>query len=430
MLSIGRIHAQGNELDVATEDVDVQRRSGKITRSLFLAVLEERYSLDLCAYPACQASPCRPQKLASSRSSSSSRFASGSSFRIDIQTRSVVPETRMDVGGMWTFCSEACWARATWIRRWILGDDGDESARVQGRQAAMSGNASGGRWEVVDHGEQSIELLEDLEQRGEVELPDAPARNTASPASAQLPVADQGRPSLLSDTPRSDKSSAPSSARNASASAVSPRRESATAPQQGDRPRNPHLPKGMSTVRKAPSMRQNVTAHYSTTASVTSDNASTSRESSRKDGTLGKMSLAEKPAAQTARDPISCRLSSTVDFDHVARDRVPSIFSELRIVERGREVSTNSASEAQQPPAASAQPSCDAPLTEEPVASSAGMDKEALARQEDQDLARMLADHERRERESLGGHTSEDLWDFAKLARQELKKEPTVNNTT
>lgn len=117
--------------------------------------------LGQCAYPTCSRAP---QRLSSSSSS-------GPTYRLDARSRRIEPDERMAPGGELTFCSKACWARAQWIRRWVLSKarEGEHDSKPEHeRNEEMD---EGGRWQV-DGDDQYIELLEDLEARGEVTLPE------------------------------------------------------------------------------------------------------------------------------------------------------------------------------------------------------------------------------------------------------------------
>lgn len=155
----------------------------------WLQVLQERHLAHRCAHPTCDRTPKKPHP---SHDRSSVLPLDAPRYRISLRRRAIERDERDDAGGEHGFCGAACWRRGEWISRWIL--NGGASTR-QARHAVSSeskqafgaegGSAirpakqgyedtaadDGGRWErIMDESYWTeIELLEDLEDRGEVD---------------------------------------------------------------------------------------------------------------------------------------------------------------------------------------------------------------------------------------------------------------------
>ncbi|CEH17225.1 Protein of unknown function DUF408 [Ceraceosorus bombacis] len=427
MLTVGRRFVLPDDQSDSTNEEPPEGNSGKIIRSLFLAVLEERHSLELCAYPACRSSPCRPRRSADKHGSSS---RSASSYRINRHTHSIEPETRLEVGGAWTFCSDACWARATWITRWILGDDGHDQPSGQPSTLLFGGNASGGRWEVSDDTQQSIELLEDLEARGEVQLLAGQSSSSDRTVPIQRQETNPSESPSTGEAREADRLVRSNTARNASANALAARATATPPPPRSDRPRNPKLPRGMSTVRGAlPKGR----AGRTTASETTATGASTAARSSKGEDAARVLPQASEsvqdirsPTTRASRCPISERPESTLLLvsRNEAKD-VASIFGDLRIVERGRDSQEATVGSCQHLPVSDGEGKGGAgDEAQEALQGATRPSRVRAQEEEEEELDKMLASQRaEEERGALSGQTSEDLWDFAKLARKQMNEE-------
>lgn len=187
----------------------------------WLQVLQERHLADRCAYPTCSKRPKRPPL---SSASTSLLPMDAPRYRISLAKRTISRDDRDDAGGENGYCGKTCWRRGEWIRRWILSEAGSVGIGdpVQSQAAAISASASanssssragvqslnpnmgqwisskadaapvldgaiggGGRWEemirqVKESGtggcqeedevsRHAIDLMEDMEDRGEVD---------------------------------------------------------------------------------------------------------------------------------------------------------------------------------------------------------------------------------------------------------------------
>lgn len=141
----------------------------------WLQILQERSLSGCCAYPLCN---CQPHSAFQQRPAGK--------FRINVARGTIEPDTRNHPGGRNGFCSDKCYARAEWVRRWVLSPEpGRPEEDAEGpygdggiAQAAMRKTRNelaiqGGRWEAMTRKREdeweTIELLEDMEERGELE---------------------------------------------------------------------------------------------------------------------------------------------------------------------------------------------------------------------------------------------------------------------
>ncbi|KDN44511.1 hypothetical protein K437DRAFT_137715 [Tilletiaria anomala UBC 951] len=94
-------------------------------------------------------------------------------YRISLRERSIKRNTDDDPGGRNAFCSDECWKRAEWVRRWVLSDDLAASTS-KGKAKERDANSfrgedrtvlESGRFEKRWTEEQwhEIELLEDMD---------------------------------------------------------------------------------------------------------------------------------------------------------------------------------------------------------------------------------------------------------------------------
>lgn len=142
-------------------------------------MLQERHLAQRCAYPTCDKAPKRPHisQTQTVLPSDTPRY------RISLRRRAIERDERDDAGGEHGYCSKACWRRGEWVSRWVLNNG--ESSRKAHRDVRNESFGSklrdsnglgtevneGGRWERFmqeDHWTE-VELLEDLEDKGDVE---------------------------------------------------------------------------------------------------------------------------------------------------------------------------------------------------------------------------------------------------------------------
>jgi len=104
-----------------------------------------------------------------------------------LSKRTIKRDERDDAGGEHGYCTKACWRRGEWISRWVL--EGNVANRHENEKQSVKANREfgsaiddksngvgsqvdeGGRWERFideDHW-QKVELLEDLEDDGQVD---------------------------------------------------------------------------------------------------------------------------------------------------------------------------------------------------------------------------------------------------------------------
>ncbi|EPQ27513.1 uncharacterized protein PFL1_05051 [Pseudozyma flocculosa PF-1] len=152
-----------------------------LSPSSWLNVLDERYLAGSCPYPSCDnaapaataASAKGSSRVGSSSSSSSSNTASArpAQYRISLKSRTVSRNTAEDPGDRQTFCSQRCWKRSQWVRQWVLKDRGEIAAGPDLNAAGNATGDQGGRFErLMDQDAwREIELLEDLEESGEMQ---------------------------------------------------------------------------------------------------------------------------------------------------------------------------------------------------------------------------------------------------------------------
>lgn len=152
---------------------DLKKALTRFSAASWLQVLQERALAGLCGYPLCS------KPLSASQSQ-----RPGGRFRISVARGTIEPDTRNDPGGRNGFCSDVCHARAEWVRRWVLNpgsarDDSqaDQNGSIQDlsdfRKPSTEQRLQGGKWEALTHRREDqwaeIELLEDLEEGGELE---------------------------------------------------------------------------------------------------------------------------------------------------------------------------------------------------------------------------------------------------------------------
>ncbi|PWN37858.1 uncharacterized protein FA14DRAFT_19940 [Meira miltonrushii] len=145
----------------------------------WLQILQERHLAHKCAYPTCDKKPKKPHL--SQRNSALPLDAPR--YRISLSRRTMERDERDDAGGQNSFCSNACWRRGEWVSRWVL-NNGESTRKIQKEISdEMFGSGlkdhhglgneveEGGKWERVMDEEHwtEIELLEDLEDKGEVD---------------------------------------------------------------------------------------------------------------------------------------------------------------------------------------------------------------------------------------------------------------------
>lgn len=199
-----------------------------LSRSSWIQVLQERHLSNKCGYPLCSNSPrVPPRGFNSTPSTSIPTHTSNSSpstssdpskpltpyaqaklaaskalpasaprYRVSLKNRSITLDDSESSTGPNSFCSDICHRGAEWVKRWVLKgstqDSGDESEEEEGRKIhvgsakrRITGNElfkknrkreikearqNGGRWErrMEEDKWAEIELLEDLEEKGQV----------------------------------------------------------------------------------------------------------------------------------------------------------------------------------------------------------------------------------------------------------------------
>lgn len=170
-----------------TDDVRQMLKYGRTSLQLtqlslpaWLQVLQERHLAHRCAYPTCRKRPKKPH-LSHSKTILP---LDAPRYRISLSRRTIERDERDDAGGENSFCSKTCWRRGEWVSRWVL-NEGNSTRQVQ-REVSDEAFGSvirdnhglgneveqGGRWErvMVEEHWTEIELLEDLEERGEVDM--------------------------------------------------------------------------------------------------------------------------------------------------------------------------------------------------------------------------------------------------------------------
>lgn len=118
--------------------------------SSWLQVLHERYLAGTCPYPPCENDAPVSKQMGK--------------YRISLARKEVYRNTTERPGDRDTFCSDRCFARAQWVRTWVLKDaDDDEDTPRQ--RVGKDAPPEGGRWErMMDESRwNELELLEDLE---------------------------------------------------------------------------------------------------------------------------------------------------------------------------------------------------------------------------------------------------------------------------
>ncbi|PWN19812.1 hypothetical protein BCV69DRAFT_33152 [Microstroma glucosiphilum] len=147
----------------------------------WLQILQERSIYNLCGYPTCR------NRLSSSGPATTNPTPR---FRISVSRRAIERDTSDEPGGRNNFCSATCHARSEWVRRWVLNPSssvGDaDSASARGRDPVLADPVAeqmrrigqeqalqGGKWEALMSRREDqwseIELLEDLEDQGELD---------------------------------------------------------------------------------------------------------------------------------------------------------------------------------------------------------------------------------------------------------------------
>ncbi|UZJ52270.1 hypothetical protein CBS101457_001590 [Exobasidium rhododendri] len=163
---------------------DLKRALTQLSLSSWLQVLQERHLDNRCAYPTCSRRPIKAH--ISARDTILPLDAPR--YRISLATRTIQRDERDDPGGENGYCTKACWRRGEWVSRWVL--EGSSASRMDQEKRALVGDQrefgsvrqdssnglgnqvdEGGRWERLIEEDlwQKIELLEDLEESGEVD---------------------------------------------------------------------------------------------------------------------------------------------------------------------------------------------------------------------------------------------------------------------
>lgn len=172
-----------NERPTAIIDRSLLKRAlTQLSLPAWLQVLQERHLAQRCAYPTCNRTPVKPH-LSRQRSAAAIPL-DAPRYRISLRRKVIERDERDDAGGQNSFCSNTCWRRGEWVSRWVL--NGGRSTRQAQRQVSDESFGSairddnvglgdevdqGGRWERIMNEEHwtEIELLEDLEEKGEVD---------------------------------------------------------------------------------------------------------------------------------------------------------------------------------------------------------------------------------------------------------------------
>ncbi|WVQ98407.1 hypothetical protein IAU59_005530 [Kwoniella sp. CBS 9459] len=125
-----------------------------ITPHQYLEIAHERHLNSLCSYPLCPNPPARP-------------YSTARRYIISTRARTIKPTEGNEEEG---YCSKKCRARSTWVER------------------RLSGEAAWLRYEVKE-----VELLEELEERGEFTWEPEKASEKEQSYSTPIPEADQAR---------------------------------------------------------------------------------------------------------------------------------------------------------------------------------------------------------------------------------------------
>lgn len=165
----------GSQLERKT----LKRALTQLSLPAWLQILQERHLAYNCAYPTCNKKPKKPHL---SQCNSALPF-DAPRYRISLSKRTMERDERDDAGGQNSFCSNACWRRGEWVSRWVL-NNGESTRKAQKSISdEIFGNGmkdqhglgnevdQGGQWERLMDEEHwtEIELLEDLEDKGEVD---------------------------------------------------------------------------------------------------------------------------------------------------------------------------------------------------------------------------------------------------------------------
>lgn len=167
--------ASGSQLERSM----LKRALTQLSLPAWLQILQERHLAYKCAYPTCDKKPKKPHLS----QCNSTLPLDAPRYRISLSRRTMERDERDDAGGQNSFCSNACWRRGEWVSRWVL-NNGESTRKVQKEISdEMFGSGikdhhglgneveEGGKWERLMDEEHwtEIELLEDLEDKGEVD---------------------------------------------------------------------------------------------------------------------------------------------------------------------------------------------------------------------------------------------------------------------
>ncbi|MCO5590175.1 hypothetical protein L7F22_044144 [Adiantum nelumboides] len=188
--------ASGSQLEKSM----LKRALTQLSLPAWLQILQERHLAYKCAYPTCDKKPKKPHLS----QSNSALPLDAPRYRISLSRRTMERDERDDAGGQNSFCSNACWRRGEWVSRWVL-NNGESTRKVQKDVSdEMFGSGikdhhglgneveEGGKWERLMDEEHwtEIELLEDLEEKGEVDRlsDDEDVINSPRPDKVMSPV--------------------------------------------------------------------------------------------------------------------------------------------------------------------------------------------------------------------------------------------------